>query len=112
MRADRDRLQDILEAIQKIERYAEQGEAAFKKDELLQTWVVHHIELIGEATRGVSSSLRVAHPEIPWQELIVLRNQLVHEYFVIDADEVWRVVERDLPDLKRKIEVILQSLVP
>ena len=51
MRDDRERLLDILEAIERIERYAARGREAFENDELLQTWVVHHVQIIGEAAR-------------------------------------------------------------
>ena len=52
MRNERERLLDILEAIERIEKYAEEGKDAFEADELIQTWIVHHIEIIGEACRS------------------------------------------------------------
>ena len=110
MRRDEERLRDILQAIEKIERYAARGRQALESDELLQTWIVHHSEIIGEAARAMSEAIRKAHPEIPWRELSMLRNELIHEYFSIDVDEVWNVVEKDLPDLKRKITAVLVQL--
>lgn len=110
MRRDRQRLLDMLEAIQDIERYAAGGYEAFQRDELLQTWVVHHIEIIGEAARTVSDALRKAHPEVAWQPLSVLRNALVHEYFAVDVQEVWRAVQQDLPGLKHTLQAILSTL--
>ena len=107
MRRDEERLHDMLQAIEKIERYAARGRKALEGDELLQTWIVHHSEIIGEAARAISEAVRKAHPDVPWKELSALRNELVHEYFSIDVDEVWQVVEKDLPDLKRKITAIL-----
>ncbi len=109
MRRDQERLLDILEAIQRIERHAARGREEFDRDELVQTWIVHHIQIIGEAARTLSGDLRAAHPEIPWPEIVAMRNVLVHDYFGIDLEEVWTAVERDLPDLRRKIEAILRK---
>lgn len=109
MRDDRSRLLDVIEAIERIERYAARGRKAFETDELLQTWVVHHIQIIGEAVRKLSDALRSAHHEIPWAQIIAMRNIVVHDYFGVDTDEVWAAVERDLPDLKRKIQAILRE---
>jgi uncharacterized protein with HEPN domain len=58
MRDDRERLFDILEAIERIDKYASKGRPAFEDDELIQTWVLHHLQLIGEATRGLSTEVR------------------------------------------------------
>ncbi len=107
MRGDRERLFDIHEAIQRIERYAIQGRAALTRDELIQTWMVHYLQIIGEAARALSADFRERHPEIPWAHIIGMRNILVHRYFGIDIDAVWSAVERDLPELKGQIEAIL-----
>jgi uncharacterized protein with HEPN domain len=112
VRSDRDRLLDIIEAIERIERYATVGQARFAADELLQTWVVHHIQIIGEAARKLSDGFRNAHPEIAWQQIIAMRNILVHDYFGIDVDEVWNTAQRDLPPLKRDLAAILEQLPP
>lgn len=110
MRDDRERLLDILEAIDRIERYAIRGWEAFERDELLQTWMVHHIQIVGEAARKVSDGLRTAHPEVPWPQIVAMRNVLVHEYFGVDVEEVWTTVVRELPELKRKLRMILECL--
>ncbi len=81
MMEDRERLLDIQEAIERIEKYAARGQEAFEQDELIQTWIVHHLQII-----------------------------LVHDYFGIDADVVWSVVENDLEPLKMNIVMILQDL--
>jgi uncharacterized protein with HEPN domain len=102
-------LLDILEAIERIERYTGRSEADFKGDELLQTWVVYHLQIIGEAARKLSDDLCEAHPEIPWAQIVAMRNILVHDYFAVDVDEVWAVVNRDLSGLKKKISAVLNS---
>ncbi|MEO0019057.1 MAG: DUF86 domain-containing protein [candidate division WOR-3 bacterium] len=110
MRSDRERLLDILEAIDSIERYTIQGRSEFDRSELIQTWVVHHLQIIGEAAAKLSSAFRNEHPEIPWTAIIAMRNILIHDYFGIDTEEVWATVERDLPDLKSKVKAILETL--
>lgn len=110
MKSDRERLLDISEAIERIQRYSEKGREGFSDDELLQTWVVHHLQIIGEAVGRLSESLKAKHPEVPWREIVAMRNILVHDYFAIDAGKVWNVVEQNLPDLKVKIDSILKSL--
>ena len=109
MRRDRQRLEDILEAIERIEKYASGGRESFDRDELVQTWIVHHLQIIGEAVRGLSDEIRSAHPDIPWAQIAAMRNILVHDYFGIDLEEVWAAVVRDLPQLKAKIAAALVS---
>ena len=110
MRDDAERLQDILEAIAQIEKYAARGPEAFERDELIQVWMVHHLQIIGEAVRSLSETLRQSHPEVPWAQIGAMRNILVHEYFDVDLEEVWVTVERDLPGLKDTVQHILGQL--
>lgn len=110
MRDDREKLRDILDAIERIEKYAVQGRQSFEQNELIQTWFIQHLQIIGEASRVLSADIREQHPEVPWSQMIGMRNILTHNYFEIDLEVVWSVVERNLPDLKRQIEIILQEL--
>jgi uncharacterized protein with HEPN domain len=112
MKDDAERLRDILEAIRQVEKYAARGRAAFETDELVQVWLTHHLQIIGEAARRLSDDLRRRYPDVPWPQIIAMRNILVHDYFAVDLEEVWSAVERDVPPLKRKIEAILQDLGP
>lgn len=68
------------------------------------------MQILGEALRGVSPELRVRHGELPWSEIIGMRNILVHDYFDIDQDIVWSVVEHDLSGLRLALERILAEL--
>jgi uncharacterized protein with HEPN domain len=104
VRDDRERLLDILDAIERIERRATAGGAAFQSDELLQVWIVHHLEIIGEACRGLSQDFRQLHQEYDWLDPVRMRNVLSHQYFEIDLDAVWSAVEQDLPELKLVVE--------
>jgi len=110
VRDSRERLLDMLEAIGDIERYASRGRSAFETDELLQTWVVRHLQIIGEAARALPSDVQGRAPDIAWSEIIGMRNILVHHYFDVDTDVVWQVIERDLPRLKTQIERLIESL--
>ncbi len=88
MRDDRAYLEDIQEAITRIEKYASRGRDAFDADELIQIWIVHHIQMIGEATGKISDELKARHPEVPWAIIKAMRNVLVHFYFGVNLNEV------------------------
>jgi uncharacterized protein with HEPN domain len=110
MRNDRERLLDVLEAVERIDRYARKGRETFERDELVQTWFVHNLQIIGESCRAISPELRDAHPEIPWSKIIGMRNILVHDYFGIDTDVVWEAVQRDVPRLEEQIRALADGL--
>lgn len=110
MRDDRERLLDIAEAIERIERYTVRGRLAFEEDELIQTWVLHHLQLIGEAVRALSAETTSSTDEIEWQKIVGMRNILVHNYFSIDTDIVWAVIENDLSRLKSSVVSLLDEL--
>jgi uncharacterized protein with HEPN domain len=110
MRREKERLLDILEAIERIEKYAEEGKGAFEGNELIQTWIVHHITIIGEACRSLPNEFQARHANVPWADIIGMRNILIHHYFGIDTDAVWAVIEHDIPELKLNIETIIKNL--
>lgn len=112
MRNDRERLLDILEAIDKIQQHTGSDIDAFADDEMQQVWVIHHLQIIGEAAYGLSQGFKAVHPQIPWEQIIGMRHVLVHGYFEIDLAIVWAVIEKDLPPLRSSVEVILQKLKP
>jgi uncharacterized protein with HEPN domain len=107
VRDDRLRLEDIRDAIAHIERYSIHGRKEFDDNELVRVWMLHHLEVIGEACRGLSEKFRDTHPDEIWSEAISFRNVLAHHYFGIDHEAVWAVVESDLPLLKRRVEQAL-----
>lgn len=107
MRDDRERLLDILEAIERIYRYAARGRDVFDEDELIQSWITVQLQIIGEAAARITADLRDKHPEVPWRQMIGMRNVLAHGYFDIDLDIVWSVVEFDLDELSSQIRSIV-----
>ncbi len=110
MRDDRERLLDMLEAIHKIEQYAQDESFSSHDEELVQVWMIHHLQIIGEAASKISQELRNRHTEVAWGGMIGMRQVLVHGYFETDTSLVWKVVQRDLPILKAQIENILAGL--
>ena len=110
MRDPRERLEDILEAIGHIDRYVARGREAFEADELIQSWFVRHLQIIGEAARALPEEIRAKMTDIPWSKVIGMRHILVHDYFGIDTEVVWDAVQRDLPSLREKITGLLQHL--
>jgi uncharacterized protein with HEPN domain len=76
------------DAISKIGGRITNSVDTFLRDEMLQVWVIHHLQVIGEAARGLSPLLRDGHPEVPWPKIIALRNILVHEYFGLNMHQV------------------------
>ena len=104
MRDDRERLLDILEAIERIEKYTARGRSVFDEDELIQTWVLYHLQIIGEAVRALSPETTSDAEDIEWSKIIGMRNILVHNYFGIDTEVVWAVIENDLAILKSTIQ--------
>jgi uncharacterized protein with HEPN domain len=104
-------LHHILVAIERIEAYSEgvtfQG---FLEAEIVQDGVVRQLEIIGEASRNLSQELIQRHPEVPWREIIGLRNRIAHAYYNIDQGVVWDIVQGDLPSLKRDAAGILKEV--
>jgi len=99
----------MADAISHIEKYAAQGKPAVESSELIQVWIVHHLQILGEAARGISEESQKKYPRIPWSKIIGFRNILVHHYFAIDPSEIWQVVVVDIPPLKKEIERILEN---
>ncbi|MEM8604701.1 MAG: HepT-like ribonuclease domain-containing protein [Cyanobacteria bacterium P01_H01_bin.121] len=93
-----------------IKRYTVRGKAEFTNNELIQVWVLYQLQVIGEAARSLSETMRMSHNQVAWQDIIDFRNLLVHEYFRVSLDIVWSIVEQELPTLETQIAVILASL--
>lgn len=109
MRNDLERIRDIQEAINKIEKYAIQGKAEFFANELIQSWILLQLQIIGEAARSMSELTYERYSQINWRDIIDFRNLLVHEYFRVDLKIIWQIVEQEIPTLKKQIDAILQG---
>lgn len=109
MRNDQERFRDIQEAINKIEKYSNQGKQEFFANELIQGWILLQLQIIGEAARSMTPKTYEQYPEINWRDIIDFRNLLVHEYFRVDLTLIWQIVEQELPTLKQQINSILEE---
>jgi uncharacterized protein with HEPN domain len=110
MRDPKERLRDILQAIEAIDRYRACERGEFDQNEMLQVWFLRHLQIIGEAARHVPDEVRGMAPDIPWNKIIGMRNILVHGYFTIDLDIVWDAVQQDAPLLKPAVVALLKQL--
>ncbi len=110
----RDYLGHMLDATLQIEAYTRGKTAAdFAAGRLLQDAVVRNLEILGEASRsllGVIPDAVTRFPSIPFIAIYAMRNQLSHGYFAIDWEIVWKVVERDLPELRKGLEAAISAL--
>jgi uncharacterized protein with HEPN domain len=102
-------LQDIWDAIDRIERYTASGEREFLADAKTQDAVIRQMAIIGEAASKLSPGFKAKHPEIPWREAIGMRNILIHDYSETNINRVWQTVAKDLPPLKRVLQAILST---
>jgi uncharacterized protein with HEPN domain len=91
---------DILERIERIERYTSEGREAFMGSELLQDGVVRCFEVIGEAVKRFDASITETHPEVIWSDFAGFRDVLIHRYGGVRYDLVWEFIQEDLPPLK------------
>lgn len=104
------RVKDILNSIDKIELYVENMTfTQFKNNELVIDAVIRNFEVIGEASNNIPLSIQKKHPNIPWRQVIGLRNFLIHEYFGIDIHVVWQTIQNHLPNLKKQLQVLIQE---
>ena len=110
MRNPAERIRDMLDAISCVLGRVPPDRQTFQNDELLQTYFVHYLQILGEAAYKLPQDFRTAYPDIPWSDIIGMRHVLVHDYFRIDLDIVWGVVEKQLPELRGKLEALLTQL--
>jgi uncharacterized protein with HEPN domain len=90
----------IFESLQKIETYTCEGKYAFLESSLIQDAVYRNLEIIGEAAGRLPLPFRATLPSIPWKSIIGLRNILIHQYEGIDPEEIWMIVDDNIPALK------------
>ncbi|MCZ2459290.1 MAG: DUF86 domain-containing protein [Chitinophagales bacterium] len=108
--SDEIRLLHILEAINFIEKFSMgRLKEDLDKDFMYRFSVERQLEIIGEATNNLSDSVKLNHPDVPWPQIISFRNFIVHEYFGLDLELVWSVIEKHLPEFKAQIQSILKD---
>jgi uncharacterized protein with HEPN domain len=97
MKDDQLYLMHILDAIEKIERYISVGRTDFMSTSHWQDATIRQLEIIGEATKNLSSTLRSRYPHIPWRRIAGLRDVLIHNYMGVDLVTVWEITQKDMP---------------
>ena len=107
MKTDRTSLLHIRDAIVRVEQYASAGRDEFFAKTHWQDAIIRQLEVVGEASKGLSEELRDQNPEIPWRRICGLRDVLIHNYMGVDLETVWAIIETGLPPLKLTVERIL-----
>ncbi|MEK6824649.1 MAG: DUF86 domain-containing protein [Nanoarchaeota archaeon] len=103
-------LEHILENIGCIESFSiGVTEDKLAQNQKTQYAIVRAIEIIGEAVKNLPKEFTEEHAEIPWKDIVGMRDKIIHQYFDIDLDIVWQVMTVDLPDLKKKITFLLKK---
>lgn len=109
-RRDKERLEHILVAIERVNRYiAGKTYQDLVDDDMMYYAVVKNIEIIGEAANMLTTEFQESHPNTPWKKVKGMRNYIVHEYFQIDDIVVWEVATKSLVELKEQISQYLEE---
>lgn len=104
-------LQDILTSINNIEEYVKgMTFNAFVRDDKTMHAVVRNFEIIGEAAKNMPPELITKYPDVPWKEMVSMRNKVLHEYFGVDTEILWKTIQEDIPSLKEQVEGLPELL--
>jgi uncharacterized protein with HEPN domain len=109
---DQIRLQHMLDAARKTILFTQnRSKDDLNTDDMLTLSVIKLLEIVGEAAKNVSQSLKSSHPDIAWKQIAATRDRLVHGYFDVDYDIVWEIITKDLPTLISALEKIIPKTV-
>ena len=109
MKDDRSYLLHIADAIAQIQSYTGGGHSSFLKDRKTQDAVLRNLMIIGEAAKKLSKATREKAPGTPWKSVSGMRDKMIHEYFGVDLEIVWRTVEVELPKFKIAVDSLLKE---
>ena len=108
---DKVRIQHMIDAIYKINMYVGHSDKpAFEIDTKLQDTYVRQLQILSEAARKILKDFQSNHPEIPWTDVIGLRNVIIHDYAGIDSDVIWNIISNDLPPVLIQLQCVEQNL--
>lgn len=103
-RDDAARIRDIVEACDRIVAVTKgSSREIFAENDLAMRAVLYDFAVIGEAAKGVSPATRAAHPDVPWSEMAGMRDVVIHQYFGVDADLVWRAASVSVPRVAARL---------
>ncbi|MFA5176383.1 MAG: DUF86 domain-containing protein [Candidatus Nanoarchaeia archaeon] len=104
-------IDDILKSIKNIEEFTKGlTKEKFSKDNLRQSATIRELEIIGEASKNISPSIKEKYSNTPWKDIAGFRDILSHAYFGVNIDRVWRIIKEDLPLLEKQINKIKEEL--
>lgn len=104
-------LQHMLEAIADIEESVDGlSKEQFLADKDVRDATIRRLEIIGEAVKNISRQLREAHKDIEWNKIAGTRDRVIHRYFSVDFDIVWQIIQADLPELRKKLQILLNDI--
>jgi uncharacterized protein with HEPN domain len=106
---DRLYLINIQESIERIEEYTPDGKDAFLDDKKTQDAVLRNLHTLAESSQRISNKLKEQSAQVDWRTLSAFRNVVVHDYLGISLEQIWDIVENDLPNLKKNISTILKN---
>ncbi len=110
MRDDRAFLLHIRDALREVREFVQGTDyEGFLEDRMMQNAVMRSFEVVGEAARRVSPEFREAHPEVPWRLMGDFRNKLIHGYFALDLEVIWKTATEDAPSLLDQIEGLVED---
>ena len=112
MKTDRVYLLHVRDAIERIRSYTTAGREGFLTDCKTQDAVIRNFEIIGEAVKQVTQSTLDRQPDVPWKQIAGLRDVLIHHYFGVKLDAIWKVVESNLEPLTVAVSDLLASSLP
>lgn len=97
-----------MDAIEEIEKYLlEVDFFVFTKNSMMRFACIKQMEIIGEASNHITNELKSRFTDVPWAQIVGMRNVFTHEYFGIDSNLVWEIIKKDIPEFKSKIKLIL-----
>ncbi len=110
MKDDKLFLLHIEECIKRIEEYTLQGRKEFLASTLLQDGVLRNLQTMAESTQRLSAELKSRNPQTDWRKIAGFRNVIVHDYLGLNIEEVWDVVQREIPELKSQIDAMTKNM--
>lgn len=107
MKDDRVYLEHIRDALNDIATYTDVGRDAFFDDRMRQDATLRKLQVIGQAVKNLSEKTKSRQPQIPWKQIAGMRDKVIHDYFGVNLEIVWAVIEKELPKLKNAVAALL-----